>query len=208
MRGLHINEMTKTARGGGGSTRIRVDTREFNMAMKDAEKVIAKAMFEGSGAAFDQTKRETDRYLRSLTYQTPQAKKVADSLDYSKRGERKPEIRGDDITLEAMFGSRGPHIRGEIGVGVHTSPDDNGGTFNIGQAVEEGISARTFSWRSAGATEHSRQIGRKGSATAWFAGKGSGQAEFKGIQGTEYISHAANFFNRRIKTEVERRLEF
>jgi len=178
------------------------------MAMKDAEKVIAKAMFEGSGRAFDQTKRETDRYLRSLTYQTPQAKKVADSLDYTKGSERKAEIRGDEITLEAMFGSRGPHIRGEIGVGVHTSSDDNGGTFNIGQAVEEGINPRMFSWKSEKAAEHSRQIMTKHGNSPWYAGKGTGKAFFRGIQGTEYISHAANFFNRRIKSEVERRLEF
>jgi len=208
MRGLHIEPMTKVTRGGGGSTSIRVDAREFNMAMRDAEKVIADAMFRGSGRAFDQTKRETDRYLRSLTFQTPQAKKVADSLDYTKGSERKPEIRGDDITLEAMFGSRGPRIHGgEIGFGVHTSPDDNGGTFNIGQAVEEGISPRKFSFRaSPGAKEHGRQIGRAKGPTAWY-GKG-GSADFIGIQGTEYISHAANFFNRIIKKEVERQLVF
>jgi len=208
MRGLHIEPMTKVARGGGGSTSIRVDAREFNMAMRDAEKVIADAMFRGSGRAFDQTKRETDRYLRSLTFQTPQAKKVADSLDYTKGSERKPEIRGDDITLEAMFGSRGPRIHGgEIGFGVHTSPDDNGGTFNIGQAVEEGISPRKFSFKaSPGAKEHGRQIGRAKGPTAWY-GKG-GSADFVGIQGTEYISHAANFFNRIIEKEVERQLVF
>lgn len=208
MRGLHIEPMTKTARGGGGSTRITVDTREFNMAMRNAEKVIADAMFEGSGRAFEQTKRETDRYLRSLTFQTPQAKKVANSLDYTKGAERRQAIqmRGDEISLEARFGSRGPHIRGEIGVGVHTSPDDNQGTFNIGQAVEEGINPRTFSFKAEGASQHGRQIGRAKGPTAWY-GKG-GTAEFRGIKGTEYISHASNFFNRRIKQEVERRLEF
>ena len=203
MRELHIEPMTKTARGGGGSTRITVDTREFNMAMKNAEKVIADAMFEGSGRAFEQTKRETDRYLRSLTFQTPQAKKVA-----TKGAERRQAIQmvGDEITLEAKFGSRGPHIRGEIGFGVHTSPDDNGGTFNIGQAVEEGIDPRKFSFNAEGARQHGRQIGRAKGPTAWY-GKG-GTAEFVGIKGTEYISHASNFFNRRIKQEVERKLVF
>ena len=208
MRGIHIAPMTKTSTG-GGSTRITVDTREFNMAMRDMEKVIADAMFEGSGAAFSRALTKTDRYLRGHAFHTPQAKKVADSLDYDKRGDRKAKQRGDELILEAKFGSRGPNKRsGEIGFGVHTSPDDNGGTFNIGQAVEEGIDRKVFSWRSSGAIEHSRQVGRKGSATAWFAGKGTGQAQFMGITGLGYIKVASDEFDRLIKNEVENRLRF
>ena len=208
MRGLHIAPMTKTSTG-GGSTRITVDTREFNMAMRDAEKVIADAMFEGSGVAFARALSKTERYLRGHEFHTPQAKKVADSLDYDKRGDRKARQKGDELILEAKFGSRGPSKRsGEIGFGVHTSPDDDGDTFNIGQAVEEGINAKIFAWRSDGAAEHSRQVGRKGGSSAWYEGKGTGHARFYGITGLGYIKVAADEFDRAIKKAVEDRLRF
>jgi len=206
MRGIQISDMEVRGRA-GGMTRIHVDASDFNRAMKTAQQDIADAMFKGSGAAFAYAKQLTDNYLRSQSATTGQAKKVADSLQYDQREQRVVTITGDNVTVEAMFGSRGPDIRGQIGVGVHTSPDDNGNRFNIGQAVQEGISAGYFSWRSSGAQEHSRQVGRKGSATPWYAGKGSGTAYFFGITGLDYLGFAEDVFSRVLESKVQREMK-
>jgi hypothetical protein len=206
MRNIHIAD--RTVSKGGSKTKISVNMTEFNRAMKKAQKDIADAMFEGSGIAFATALNRTDSYLRGRVAHTPQAKKVADSLDYTKGKERRKSIKitDNEVTMEAMFGSRGPNKRtGEIGFGVHTSRDDNGGTFNIGQAVEEGISPRTFSFKSSGAATHGRQIGRAKGPTAWY-GKG-GTAEFQGIIGAEYIDFAMRIFDSRIETAVKRSMK-
>lgn len=209
MRPIRIADRIVSS-GGGGKTKISVDMTQFNRAMDKAQKDIAQAMFEGSGIAFAAALDRTDSYLRGRVAHTPQAKKVADSLDYTKGAERKKstKITDNEVTIEAMFGSRGPDKRnGEIGFGVHTSPDDNGGTFNIGWAVQEGISPRTFSWKSSGAQTHSRQILTKHGNSAWYAGKGTGQAEFQGIIGADYIGFAMRVFDSRINTAVKRSIK-
>jgi len=209
MRPIRIADRMVSS-GGGGKTKISVDMTQFNRAMDRAQKDIADAMFKGSGIAFAAAKDRTDRYLRGRVAHTPQAKKVADSLDYTQSAERRKSIKITDseVTIEAMFGSRGPDKRnGEIGFGVHTSPDDNGGTFNIGWAVEEGISPKTFSWKSSGAQTHSRQVKTKHGNSAWYAGKGTGQAEFLGIIGADYIDFAMKIFDARIDTAVKRSMK-
>ena len=200
MRPIRIADRMVSS-GGGGKTKISVDMTQFNRAMDKAQKDIAQAMFEGSGIAFAAALDRTFRYLQGRIVHTPQAKKVADSLDYTKGPERKKSITitDNEVTVEGKFGSRGP--------GVHTSPDDNGGTFNIGQAVEEGISPRTFSWKSSGAQTHSRQVMTKHGNSAWYAGKGTGQAEFLGIIGANYIDFAMSVFDARIKTAVKRSMK-
>jgi len=208
MRPVRIADRTKSK--GGSKTKISVDMTEFNRAMDKAQKDIADAMFKGSGIAFAAAKDRTDSYLRGRIAHTPQAKKVADSLDYTKGDERKKSIKitDDEVTIEGKFGSRGPDKRhGEIGFGVHTSTDDNGGTFNIGQAVQEGISPRTFKWKSPKAQEHSRQVKTKHGDSAWYAGKGTGQAEFLGIIGADYIDFAMRIFDARIDTAVKRSMK-
>ena len=210
MRPIRIADRTIST--GGAKTKISVDMTQFNRAMDKAQKDIAQAMFEGSGIAFAAALDRTFRYLQGRIVHTPQAKKVADSLDYTKGPERKQSITitDNEVTVEGKFGSRGPgktKKTGEIGFGVHTSPDDNGGTFNIGQAVQEGISPRTFSWKSSGAQTHSRQILTKHGNSAWYAGKGTGQAEFQGIIGADYIGFAMSVYDARINTAVKRSMK-
>lgn len=206
MQGLYINDMIKDS--AHGSTRVRVDATEFNRAMKAAQKDIAEAMFRGSGDAFSYAKTITENYLNGYVGMVPQARKVADSLDYDKRESRVVSINGDDVELEAKFGSRGPDIwGGEIGVGVHTSPDDNGGRWNIAQSLQEGIDARTFQWKSAKAAEHSRQVGRKGSASPWYPGRGTGEAYFYGFPELDYLGVAERAFRARLEGAIEREMK-
>ncbi len=102
MRGLHINPMTKNS--AHGSTRIVVDSKEFNRAMDKAQKDIAKAMEVASGDALAYAKRLTENYVRGYAGVFPQAKKVANSLDYDKRNNRKAVIlvsKKDNVALTA-----------------------------------------------------------------------------------------------------------
>jgi len=206
MRGLHISDMTM--RDSHGSMTIRVDATEFNRAMNAAQEDIAEAMFKGSGEAFSYAKRITENYLRGYVGMVPQAHKVANSLDYDKRRTgregRVVRIEGDDVELKASFGSRGPNIHGgEIGIGVHTSPDDNGRRWNIAQSLQEGISPKTFTWNSSGAAEHSRQVGRKGSKTPWFPRP----PYFYGFPALDFLGVAERAFQARIKGAVEREMK-
>lgn len=202
MRGLHIGDMTM--RDSHGSMTVRVDATEFNRAMDAAQEDIAKAMYRGSGDAFSYAKTITENYLRGYVGMVPQAHKVANSLDYDKRESRVVRIEGDDVELEAKFGSRGPNVHnGMIGVGVHTSPDDNGGRFNIAQALQEGIEPQTFSFHSGGAAEHSRQVGRKGSKTPWYPRP----PYFYGFPELDYLGVAERAFQARIEGAIQRQMK-
>lgn len=206
MRGLDIGDMQK--RDSHGSMTIRVDASEFNRAMNKAQEDIADAMFKGSGEAFSYAKTITTNYLKGYVGMIPQAYKVAQSLDYDKgrtgREGRVVRIEGDDVELKAAFGSRGPNIwGGEIGIGVHTSPDDNGGRFNIAQALQEGIEAKTFSFHSSGAAEHSRQVGRKGSKTPWFPRP----PFFYGFPELDFLGVAERAFQARIEGAIQRQMK-
>ena len=202
MRGLHISDMEMRDRA-GGTTRIRVDASEFNRAMKDAQHDIAKAMYKGSGAAFSYAKTITENYLRGYIGMVPQAHKVANSLDYDKRENRIVRIEGDNVEVEAKFGSRGPKIHGgEIGIGVHTSPDDNGGRWNIAQSLQEGISAKTFTFGGS-AAEHSRQVGRKVSKTPWYPRP----PYLYGFPALDFLGVAERAFQARIEGAVEREMK-
>lgn len=205
MRGLHISDMT--VRDSHGSTTIRVDASEFNRAMKATQEDIAEAMFKGTGAAFSYAKTITYNYLKGYVGMVPQAQKVANSLDYDKgrtgREGRIVRIEGDDVEVRASFGSRGPNIHtGEIGIGVHTSPDDNGGRWNIAQSLQEGISAKTFSFRGS-AAEHSRQVGRKGSKTPWYPRP----PYFYGYPALDFLGVAERAFQARIEGAVQREMK-
>ena len=205
MRGLRVSDMTM--RDSHGSMTVRVDASEFNRAMKVAQKDIAEAMFKGTGAAFSYAKTITYNYLKGYVGMVPQAQKVANSLDYDKgrtgRGGRVVSFDGDDVEVKAAFGSRGPNIHtGEIGIGVQTSPDDNGGRFNIAQALQEGISAKTFTFHG-GAAQHSRQVGRKGSKTPWFPRP----PYFYGYPALDFLGVAERAFQARIRGAVEREMK-
>lgn len=206
MRGLYIDEMVTYS--SHGTTRIRVDATEFNRAMNAAQEDIAKAMYRGSGDAFSYAKTITENYLRGYVGMVPQANKVANSLDYDKRESRVIRIEGDDVELEAKFGSRGPDVHGgEIGVGVHTKPDDNGGRWNIAQSLQEGIDARTFAWKSSGAAEHSRQVGSAGGDSPWYPGRGTGEAYFYGFPELDFLGVAERAFRARLEGAIEREMK-
>lgn len=202
MRGLHISDMT--TRDSHGTTTVRIDATEFNRAMDAAQDDIADAMFKGSGAAFSYAKTITENYLRGYIGMVPQAHKVANSLDYDKRKNRVIVVEGDNVEMRAIFGSRGPDIHGgQIGIGVHTSADDNGKRFNIAQALQEGIDPGEFSFRASGASQHSRQVGRKGGNTPWY----SRPPYFYGFPELDFLGVAERAFQSRLEGAIERELK-
>ncbi len=215
MRDLTFTPMTKS--GAGGPTTVKVDTREFNRLMKKTEKDIAEAMYKATGDAFAYALSQTESYLRGYTSIEPLAKRVADSLGYDKRQDRKRKVKKTDkeVSLEgAMFGSRGPNPRGQLGgEGVHTEPDDTGGTYQIAVALQEGIAAGPFRFTGArgsngnkgGAKVHGRQVGTSGGPTSWYGHGGQGYSY--GFTRLDYLAVAERAFRGRIDSAMSRQMK-
>lgn len=203
-----------TKKSSYGTTRIVVDPREFNRAMDKTQEDIAKAMEKASGDALAYAKRLTENYVRGYAGVFPQAKKVADSLDYDKRGDRKAVIQGDDVILEAKFGSRGPTVFGELGgEGVLTEPDDTGGQYQIAVAFQKGIRAGKFPFthkrgtrgEAGGAMVHGRQIGTMDGNSAWYGNGGVGYQY--GYPKLDYLSQAERYFKNRIENAMKKEMD-
>lgn len=176
------------------STEVRVrtvvDDSELMDLLRDSKRDMKKAMRLGFGRAMTETKRKTQQYLAQAL--APQ--RIGTSLDH--------EISvGSDGKVEAIFGSQGKDLGGAIGVGIHTSPDDDGNQYNIGAAYQEGRSQRTVYWRRSGAAEHGREIGRKGSGTAWLPNE---SFTFFGFPRLDYIGFAMDDFEERSPRIVKR----
>lgn len=205
-----INLRPMVKRGTYGETRITVDTREFDRQMDKAQDDIAKALWEGIGKALSSTKDSTANYLRGYAGFVPQAKRVADSLAY----QRDVSVQGNEAEVEARFGSKGPTQYGEIGVGMHTDPDDNGNRYNIALALQEGRDAKYFRFKGnrspyaktqTGATQYGRQVGRFQSATAWYGHGGVGY--FYGYPELDYLGKAEVYFESRGRSAIERAMK-
>lgn len=213
MKGLTFTPMTKSS--SHGTTRINIDAREFNRAMEKAQKDIAVAMQKATGEAFAYAKRLTENYIRGYAGAFPQAKRVANSLDYDKRDDRKAVIHGDDVTIEAKFGSRGPDIHNGIlgGEGVLTQPDDTDGRYQIAVAFQEGIKAGTFPFNhkrgtrgtKGGAMVHGRQIGTMNGDSAWYGNGGVGYQY--GYPKLDYLSEAKRYFSNRIRNAMKKEMD-
>lgn len=198
MDGIHIRSKSL------GNQTIHVDTSEFNRALDKAQNDIADQIRKTLGKVLSEVKSEIYNYIRN--YPDGTANKVANSLDY----EREVNVHGNEIDTTAEWGSRGPNGRnGEIGVGVHTSPDDSGGTYNIGEAFDEGREAHFFKWKGLSgkktAFKHGRQVGREGTNTPWY-GKGKGGAFFYGFPRLNYIEKGAEIFERRFEGRLQKAL--
>lgn len=213
MKGIQHQPMTKSSTH--GSMTIHVDSREFNRMLDNLQEDIARVMEVASGEALSYAKTMTTNYLYAHASITPLAKLVAHSLDYDKRGDRKATIQGDNVTLEAKFGSRGPRIHGGMlgGEGVHTEPDDTGGTYQIAVALQRGVAAGNFRFTHArgtrgaagGAAVHGRQVGSMGGPTAWYGAGGVGYQY--GFPATDYLGHAERYFQNRIKNALENKMK-
>jgi len=181
---------------------VNIDNRSFNRAFHEIEEAVEKAMMYASGYALSAAKDHAYKHLRGFMGMHPQAREVANSLAYK----RSVTSKNGDVELNAIFGSKGPDGRnGEIGFGVHTDPDDNGGTYNIGAALQEGRDAGNFEWNAPGALEFGRQVGPKGSDTAWY-GRGGG-AYFYGYLAIDYLSVAEDRFEARFPTRMKYELK-
>ena len=168
----------------------RIDDTELMDLLHDSKRDMKKAMRLGFGRAMTETKRKTQQYLKQAL--APQ--RIGTSLDH--------EIETDGQgRVTALFGSRGPNLDGAIGVGIHTSPDDNEEQYNFGVAYNEGRTQRTIYWRSPRAAEHGREIGRKFSGTAWLP---SEKFTFFGFPRLEYIEFAMDDFRERSPRIVKR----
>ncbi len=203
-RKITINSMTLNG------MRIDVDVTQLNRMMKDIEKDVAYAMKKGISLAMSQVKRKAQDKLYSQSGHIPQAKKVGHSLafDYD------VYTKGDEVTADARFGSRGPSIHGGTlgGEGVHTSTDETGGTYPIAKALEFGNpkGAHWFKWKgeSGKGTAHirGRQVGKAGGSSAWMPAK-DGRSWTYGFPALGYIESAQDDFKSRISGYVQRQLD-
>jgi len=178
------------------STSLRVNTRmddsELKQLLRGSKKEVRKAMELGFRRAMTETKRKTKQYLSQAL--APQ--RIGTSLDH--------EVINKGRNVEAIFGSQGKDLGGTIGVGIHTSPDDDGNQYNIGAAYQEGRSQRTVYWKAAGAFEHGREIGRSGTGTAWLP---SEKFTFFGFPQLDYIGFAMDDFKERSPRIVKRMID-
>lgn len=216
MRNLRFTPTNKS--NNFGSTTVKVNASEFNRAMDKAQKDLKESMYKATGDAFSYAKSRTEAYLYGLAGIEPLAKRVADSLDYEKNQLRKNKIKINDEGVEmneTMFGSRGPHPRGQLGgEGVHTEPDDTQGTYQIAVALQEGRSAKSFKFDGSrgsngskgGAQVHGRQVGRSGGPTEWY-GKGANQPYFYGFMETDFLGYAERAFRARFDSAMKRAMK-
>ena len=152
---------------------VRIDDSELQDLLRDSKRDMKKAMRLGFGRAMTETKRKTQQYLAQAL--APQ--RIGTSLDH--------EIETDGQgRVTAEFGSRGPNLGGTIGV-----------------AYNEGRTQRTIYWSAPGAAEHGREIGRKGSGTAWLPNE---KFTFFGFPRLEYIEYAMDDFRERSPRIVKR----
>ena len=168
----------------------RIDDSELMDLLRDSKRDMKKAMRLGFGRAMTETKRKTQQYLAQAL--APQ--RIGTSLDH--------EIETDGQgRVTAEFGSRGPNLNGAIGVGIHTAPDDDGNQYNFGAAFNEGRTQKTIYWSAPGAAQHGREIGRKGSGTAWLPRE---KFTFFGFPRLDYIEYAMDDFEERSPRIVKR----
>ena len=176
---------------------INIDNDSFNRAFHEIQEAVEKAMMYASGYALSAAKDHAYKHLRGFMGMHPQAREVANSLGY----ERTVTSKNDDVELNAIFGSKGPDGRsGDIGVGVHTDPDDNEERYNIGAALQEGRDAGNFSWKKPGASQYGRQVGSKDGDSPWY-GRGGG-AYFYGYVAINYLDAAQERFEARFPTRM------
>jgi len=180
-----------------GGMSVRIDNASFNRAFEKNKEAVEKAMFYASGYALSAAKDHAYKRLRGFMGMHPQAREVANSLGY----EREVKMEDNGPELYGIFGSKGPDGRsGDIGVGVHTDPDDNEGRYNIGAALQEGRDAGNFSWKKPGASQYGRQVGSKDGDSPWY-GRGGG-AYFYGYVAINYLDAAQERFEARFPTRM------
>ena len=152
---------------------VRVNDERLNRFVKhelpeQIREVMEKAGRKSSTDAIDYTRR---RYLPRYNSSAGErmVTRVGHSLDY----EMLPVTDPKDVRIR--IGSRGPTFRGKIGEGVHTQPDDNGGTFNIGFMLDKGrfskmvqFKRRTGNPENPGAGVRGRQAGKAGGNGHWI----------------------------------------
>jgi len=170
----------------------RMDDSELKQMLRGSKKEVRKAMESGFRRAMTETKRKTKQYLSQAL--APQ--RIGTSLDH--------EVINKGRNVEALFGSQGKDLGGTIGVGIHSSPDDDENQYNLGVAYNEGRTQRTIYWKAAGASEHGREIGRSGTGTAWLS---SEKFTFFGFPRLDYIGFAMDDFKERSPRIVKRMID-
>ena len=203
MKKIRIGDMTVN-----GMT-VKVDAQQLDKLMVKTHDDIAQAMRRGISKAMSQVKsKQRDKLYSSIT---PQAKKVGHSLDF----EYDVQKGSNDVNATARFGSKGPDAHGSLdyvgrdGIGgARTSPDDDGGTYPIAAALEDGNpkGPHWFKWNSEGAAKHGRQYGAKGGNTGWMPVR-DGKSWTFGFPAHHYIKEGIEDFRARIGGYVQRELD-
>lgn len=174
---------------------VTFDTSELDISLREAGPRMLRAIRRGFGETMSRVKSRTKDHINK-NFRSRATQKVGLSLD------SEIEIKRD--TIEAIFGSRGPDAGyGEIGVGVHAKPDDDGNRWNIAQMYNEGIPPKSFTWKSPKAAKHGRQAGRAGGNSPWIGPK----PFFYGAPRLDFIGKAEEIFNNIVEQTVKRHID-
>ena len=156
------------------------------------------AIRRGFGETMSRVKSRTKDHLNK-NFRSRATQKIGLSL--------KSEIEIKSDRVEAIFGSAGPDFDGEIGVGIHSEPDDDGNRWNIAQMYNDGIPPKAFAWKGASGkgTAHirGRQAGRAGGSSPWISNK----PFFFGAPRLSYIVKAQEIFSNIVEGTVKRHID-
>lgn len=174
---------------------VTFNTKELDISLREADDRMLRAVRRGFGKAMSRVKERTKNHINK-NFRNLATQRIANSLD--------SEIEVKKDRVEAIFGSRGPDAgTGEIGVGLHGKPDDDGNRWNIAQMYNEGISPKSFTWKSPGAAQHGRQAGRKGGNSPWIGPR----PFFYGAPRLAFIDKAREIFNNIAENTVKREID-
>ena len=177
---------------------VILDTSELDISLREAGPRMLRAIRRGFGETMSRVKSRTKDHINK-NFRSRATQKVGLSLD------SEIEIKKD--TIEAIFGSKGPDFDGEIGVGIHSNPDDNKKRWNIAQMYNDGIPPRPFVWKgeSGKGTAHirGRQAGTEGGSSPWIGNK----PFFYGAPRLSYIKKGQEIFKNISEQTVKRHID-
>jgi len=172
---------------------VKLDTRELDISLLKLDRRMLNAIRRGFGETMSRVKSRTKDYINA-NFRNRATQKVGMSLD--------SEITLENDGVSAIFGSVGPDFGGEIGFGIHSDPDDSGGTWNLAQMYNDGISPGPFVWKGESgkgtAHIHGRQAGSEGGGSPWI----SKNPYFYGAPGLHFIDEGESIFNRLVKRTI------
>jgi hypothetical protein len=177
---------------------VTLDTSQLDASLRMSGTRMKKALRRGFGETMSRLKYTIKQYINGA-FRSQATQKIGNSLNH--------EIIDEGKDVVAIFGSEGPDFNGQIGVGIHSEADDDGNTWNLAQMYNEGIPARSFTWKGKTgrrtASQYGRQAGRAGGSSPWLSNK----PFFYGAPRLAFIEEAEKRFNDSVERIVKRHID-